>query len=982
MRKLNVRYLKYIYLILLVGVIFALHSSIVMAACTPYCCGGQDGLGIPRAGEGETDNYDSACKGSSSARFAGRCGEANCKEIPPEKGYCTPWPDQTWLYCCTPYYSICRPEGPVCGNGNVEDGEECDPAGSSCTKSGRSGICSSTCQCSLNPYCGDGTVNSGEECDPPGSSCTKSGRSGVCSSTCQCSLNPYCGDGTVNNGEECEGSGSCTCDGCGGEYEDRPGACSNCKCCVRCAPICPDPLISSAPVNPPHDVSEYFFDNITSCDDRSICQNPETRYADCYEIPSPQPTISLNKHPELVPTSLYFTSETHTGSGMYTDDPTLSDDSVNDFMPYSSIRYQNEDNLFYFEATFSDTDYPIEAGYIWFSKSSVKPVTPKNIDLDNSVIPEKYGTKNSSEFGFLLYHNATTNSWVPYIPAISGAGDGAFDVWKQAQSYSNIEIVDGKTIFSIPGSNSKKTANILLYSITSTNNGKKVKVKFSVSFKSNGSTLLLKLPDEGKYNIWMMANDTFGFTPYDNYEGYSNLVKNAIKNRWITNERIRYYDQWIDSGQDWNLNFDVPSVNLNITPSESVRTGLDISWSFIEDSDVPGEFSDLVINLYKSEGLTIPDGRITLSNIDKGGGSIIGKNTPFQPKINGQHTDVIGSLNEEVNYYLLRIHGGSGNGSATLDLGDVGQGKLYFYITVFDKGGNVGTFDKDFDLNDWIITHGGLLYSNGIDVDINSNEELNEWNSKPLLKRIHYEHADLSTEMVGIKMGILTSPVKSSDTLSYMIKPYDVENPKNGYYQTYKGYFDRRKSYIPNLKDLGDMSTLQDSLSTLGSGVGENDIAAVESTGNLYVNKNFKCDRRGVFFVAGDLTIDGKISNENLGKDACIFVVNGSVTIGNGDIVSSHGSMNYDEINAYILADGKIEISKQDSGSIYDGLYIDGGIHSLDEEGIVVKRSLKLWDRLRFPVLVVNLNSKYGVLSRSLFGSDILLQSIEVGVKP
>jgi len=92
--------------------------------------------------------------------------------------------------------------------------------------------------------------------------------------------------------------------------------------------------------------------------------------------------------------------------------------------------------------------------------------------------------------------------------------------------------------------------------------------------------------------------------------------------------------------------------------------------------------------------------------------------------------------------------------------------------------------------------------------------------------------------------------------------------------------------------------------------------------------------------------------------------------------------MGYDEINAYILADGKIEILEQGWGSIYDGIFIDGGMHSLNENGIVIERSLKLADRLRFPVLVVKQNSKYGVLSRSLFGSDILLQSIEVGVKP
>lgn len=797
---------------------------------------------------------------------------------------------------------------------------------------------------------------------------------------------PYCGDGTIDSGEECEGSSSCTCDGCGGDYEDQPGTCSNCKCCVRCSPSCPNPLVSSSPVNPPHEVSEYLFDNITSCEDRSTCENPETKYADCYEILSNQPTVSLNIHPELVPTTLSFTSDTHTGSGTYKENGTISDDTVNDFMPYSGIRYQNEEDLFYFEATFSDTDYPIESAYIWFSKSAIKPVTPKFIDLDSSVTPNKYGAKNNSEFGFLLYHDLNTDSWIPYIPAISGSGDSATDVWKQAKSYSDVEIIDGKTIFSVPASSGQKTAKVLLYSITPANSGKKIVVKFSISFKNSGKELLPKLPDEGSYNVWMMANDTFGFTPYDNYEEYSDIVKNAIKNRWITNERIRYYDQWIDSGKDWNLNFDIPGVNLMITPSESVRTGLDIRWEFIGDTDLPdSEFSDLVINLYKTEGLNIPGDGITLSNINSGGGKV-DKNADFQPKVNGEHTDIIGSLNESANYYLLKIHGGSGNGSATLNFGDVGQGKIYFYITVFDKGGNIGVLEKSFNLSDWIITHGGLVYSKNINVDINQNDKPDGWDSKPLLKNINYNYADISTELVGIEsLGmpptLPTSPVKSENTSSYMLRPYKVDDPKNGYYQTYKGYFDRRKTYIPNLKDLGDFDTLQGDLSTLGSGIGQNEIASVEADGDLSVDKNFECDRRGVFFVKGNLTIDGKISNQNLEKDACIFVVNGNVTINNGDKVSK-STMDYDEINAYILADGKIEIQQEEGESIYDGIYIDGGIHSLNGDGVVIKRSLKLADRLRYPVLVVKQNSKYGVLSRSLFGSEIILQSIEVGVRP
>jgi len=95
-----------------------------------------------------------------------------------------------------------------CGDGVVGNtpGEECDPPNSSCTKDGKPGTCSSTCQCVVNPYCGDGVVGNtpGEECDPPNDPCTKDGKSGTCSSTCQCAINPYCGDGQLKDDEECE----------------------------------------------------------------------------------------------------------------------------------------------------------------------------------------------------------------------------------------------------------------------------------------------------------------------------------------------------------------------------------------------------------------------------------------------------------------------------------------------------------------------------------------------------------------------------------------------------------------------------------------------------------------------------------------------------------------------------------------------------------------------------------------------------------
>ncbi len=92
--------------------------------------------------------------------------------------------------------STCRTEAPVCGNGRVESGEQCDPPNSA-------NHCSSTCR--WLPYCGDGTVNqASEQCEPPNTS--------TCNASCQTiAAAPVCGNGVVETGEQCEPPNTSVC---------------------------------------------------------------------------------------------------------------------------------------------------------------------------------------------------------------------------------------------------------------------------------------------------------------------------------------------------------------------------------------------------------------------------------------------------------------------------------------------------------------------------------------------------------------------------------------------------------------------------------------------------------------------------------------------------------------------------------------------------------------------------------------------------
>ncbi len=86
--------------------------------------------------------------------------------------------------------------GGYCGNGTVDEGEECD-GGSDCDSS-----------CKKTGYCGNSTVDSGEECDD-GNTTNDDG----CSASCT-NESGSCGDGTVDEDEECDDGNTSNDDGC------------------------------------------------------------------------------------------------------------------------------------------------------------------------------------------------------------------------------------------------------------------------------------------------------------------------------------------------------------------------------------------------------------------------------------------------------------------------------------------------------------------------------------------------------------------------------------------------------------------------------------------------------------------------------------------------------------------------------------------------------------------------------------------------
>lgn len=750
--------------------------------------------------------------------------------------------------------------------------------------------------------------------------------------------------------------------------------------CSSCLKQCPSPLTNTGSAN-------LILNDFRECTNDCSVKPPENQ-DDCYEIESPQPMerLTIVKDPEEYANHYGFSSITHTGDRL---PDTTNIGTLNDPF-YRPIKMRAE-----YEDANGASD--IEGMFVWFRGEQYTGELGTPIYISDVADP-KASAKDS--WGFMLRRVGSV--WQPYVPSYNGG-----DVFWTSKDTSG-------TVFSIDGPNGGKMVEVTIISITEKDNNTLL-MEFSLRFSDNNGELFSDNVLEGLYRIYLMGLDKFSFTPYDNYNiEYGNYWtpqfkysgETTLSPYWQPNQ-LRYKPEqnqlyardWFLTDKTWTIDRTAPTLKeINKTVLDNSIT---LSWEVSDDRNLYAIVGNIFTSGDDVKTITVSTGKIDVSLHEPTTFSLNSEN-------NGVEEDKIGILNNMgVSLFQVNpnINGKEHSGSVTLNVNPEAQNSLSFFITVFDDAGNIAQSEEiKQDLNDWMVTSGGLAYSTEGTSFTAKELASGIWNN--VLPPSSYgsnlglipPDVNLTSEMWGERNDVLIYFIPNSPLDSYSLRFDGIKSiEEDGYYTLLLD------SYEKNKKNLGDKVREKTVSGDIGGAVTDipycpepdKEYCVLKSTADVRIKSNFACNKKTLMFIGGSLEINPPLKNSVntdilSGMNGCIFVVSGNVNITEGDNASSSG-FGYDKINGYILADGQIIIGDEsykrdhNTNPVIDGVYINGGLQSSKsnyDKSILFNRYLRLEDRLKFPLLAIDLHPKYGILGEKFFGSKYIIQTIELGVKP
>jgi hypothetical protein len=625
-------------------------------------------------------------------------------------------------------------------------------------------------------------------------------------------------------------------------------------------------------------------------------------------------------------------------------------------------------------ATYSDTDdaEDIKAMYVWWSTSDVKNF-PTPINLDKSINLALGQTEDNSNFGVMFARNdAIPSQWDLYIPHMS-----ATNYWVKKDN----NVLSTET-FEILGEDGKEMVSIFSIDITETGEDT-VELSMEMSFE-DGDNPVEEVVNNGNYNLWGFVNDIVGFDPL---------------NAPFAEGEIRKPDGWV-KGPIWNLDMIDPNVSIpsiTIVDGQTIKVtvqgtnasdDMDLSYARLDACKMGGTANKPLV----VEGISYPEGASALSSCTGYSENLSNFDMSSAEKsLLLNDSDIGTTLNPQVLDSVEK----------DIDLNDNEGGVITFYLTLMDLAGNYVQSHVNLKLGDWAVVEDGLVFGrSGTSSETRELEEEDTWDGSALIPYVTRTeirtHIDLSNQAL---LGSMDSPTDLRSLIhednTNAFKASNIEGTISG--SIYSDLFDafENKSQGDNF-DVYEIPA--DSISVTltdidGDGTTNCDkeycvLTQFEDETELTIGKGFQCNGKGLIIVDGDITINPNFTNSPA-DSACIILASGDITITPGD--DAVGTPGYDQIQAFLIANGDITIQAENEPPTEDsdGLIVEGGLIAVSDgadlgssTSIINERDIHHNHQLLKPVIFVKGRSKYAILGKAMFGSQVDIFKTELGFKP
>ncbi|MDD4381859.1 MAG: hypothetical protein PHE21_00745 [Candidatus Dojkabacteria bacterium] len=447
----------------------------------------------------------------------------------------------------------------------------------------------------------------------------------------------------------------------------------------------------------------------------------------------------------------------------------------------------------------------------------------------------------------------------------------------------------------------------------------------------------------GMYNLYVGAIDTYMIN--DNVVDQSRLTD-------VTN---------------WGIDLSDPSVG-DITQSIQDIQNILISWNV---TDLESDVEDIVINGYRSGGVAT---------------SLIELFSPPPPYNTSEGSfmplpvppdDQIGILSDLSSAWHFTNNTMSRTETDKLNVGDNEGGNINIYVTAYDQGCNTSGTYENIDLNPWVTSYGGTIYSNGGILnparDVSEVEDL-----IGVFENITRDNLDTGTETISSRASTISSLVKNLGVTAPNV--YDANDRKSYWYDHFVEKLHEEKS--ENAVRISSLSDITDPEHACSS----SSICYMETDEELNFPTGFICSKKLLFISSADINLQPDIQNSN-SQTGCIFFTKGDIHIGAGGYKSAATSnVQYDYIEGYLIAQGQITFDLVDLGTdLRDGIEIRGGMVAFGENvsgssAINIQRNLKLFSQTN-PTVVLTYDSRYPNISSQFFGTEAPIYKQEVGFK-